>query len=90
MLSHLRRPCRVHIHTDCRYLESVFKNNWLTSWAEKGWKNSTGQEIKNKDAWEAVWELAMDHELTAAYDPAHPYQGWILREIEGRAKTCQT
>ena len=89
MLSHLRRPCRVHIHTDCRYLESVFKNNWLPSWAEKSWKNSTGQEVKNKDGWEVVWELATAHELTTAYDPVHSYQGWILREIEGRAKTCQ-
>ena len=89
MLSHLRRPCRVHIHTDCRYLESVFKNNWLHSWKENDWKNSTGQEVKNKDGWEVVWELATAHELTTAYDPVHSYQGWILREIEGRAKTCQ-
>lgn len=86
MLSHLNRPCRVHIHTDCRQIESAIKNGWLKSWSENNWKNKSGKNVKNKEDWAETWKYAENHELTAAYDPKHSYSEWILREIERRAK----
>lgn len=87
MLSHLNRPCRVHIHTDCRQIEGAIKNGWLKFWSENDWKNKSGKKIKNKDDWEETWQYAESHELTAAYDLNHSYREWILGEIE-RGQKC--
>lgn len=84
MAKRLKAPCRICLHTNSRHLEAAISNGWLQTWAENDWKNSSGEEIKNRDLWEKAWESLKSHELTAVYEKEHSYHSWILTEIKSR------
>ncbi len=53
----IKRPCRLAIHTDSRYLKDGI-TNWILKWKRNGWKTSTGTPVKNKDLWIALDEAS--------------------------------
>jgi ribonuclease HI len=53
------------IYTDSRYLQTGI-TKWLNSWVRNGWKNSSGEDVKNKELWQGL------DEMTKAY----PYIRW--------------
>ncbi len=62
-LSALRRPCRVALYTDSRYLqEGVLR--WIDKWKKKNWKTAGKQPVKNRDLWEAIDALRARHDIT--------------------------
>ena len=57
-LEFLNKGVHLDLFTDSTY---VLKGatEWLPGWKRKGWKNSTGKAVKNRDLWERL-EAAMD------------------------------
>lgn len=53
---------KVIIYSDSAYLINAINQNWIGGWQEKGWTNSTGKEVANKDLW---------FELLPYYDNFH-------------------
>lgn len=62
-LKALKRPCRVHVYSDSAYVVNAFKQNWLDGWQRKGWRNSAGQSVSNKELWQELLALAEAHEI---------------------------
>jgi ribonuclease HI len=58
----LKRPCRVTIYTDSRYLKDGI-TSWIHKWRRNGWKTSTGQPVKNRDLWMALDESSRRHQV---------------------------
>ncbi|AEK59104.1 Ribonuclease HI [Acidithiobacillus caldus SM-1] len=58
----LRRPSRVQIVTDSRYLVDGM-TQWLPGWLRRGWRSAAGAAVKNRDLWQALQEAAAGHEL---------------------------
>ena len=58
----IKRPCRLAIHTDSRYLKDGI-TNWILKWKRNGWKTSTGTAVKNKDLWIALEEASRRHTI---------------------------
>jgi ribonuclease HI len=58
----LKRPCRVTIHTDSRYLKDGI-TTWIRKWKRNGWKTSTGQSVKNRDLWITLDAASQQHEV---------------------------
>ena len=50
-LSALKRPSRMELHTDSRYLRDAVEKGWLAGWRRNGWKTSGKKPVKNKDLW---------------------------------------
>ena len=63
-LKHLRRACRVRLHTDSAYLANAFNKNWLHSWQRNGWKTSGKKPVENRDLWEALLAESARHRIT--------------------------
>ena len=61
-LRQLKRACRVRVHTDSQYVQKGI-NEWVANWKRKGWKTSTGQPVKNRDLWEELDRLAVEHHV---------------------------
>lgn len=40
------------IHSDSAYVVNAKEKNWLLVWQMNGWKNSKGDDVKNRDLWE--------------------------------------
>ncbi len=69
-LSALRRPSKVRIYTDSRYLlDGITK--WLPEWQKNGFKTSSGKPVKNRDLWERLSELTRLHEVTWEWVEGH-------------------
>ncbi len=62
-LKALRYPCAVELYSDSSYLVDAFNNGWIRGWKLNGWRNSSKDEVKNRDLWEQLDKLAGIHEV---------------------------
>ena len=60
----LKRPCKVDLYSDSAYVVNAFLQNWILSWIKNGWKNSSKEEIKNKELWQELFSLTKIHDVT--------------------------
>lgn len=60
----LKRPCKVTLYSDSAYLVNAYSSNWVEGWKKKGWKNSSGEQVKNIDLWQEIEELRKIHDVT--------------------------
>jgi ribonuclease HI len=59
-LEALKRPCRVQLNTDSRYvMDGVTK--WMSAWKKRGWLTAAKEPVKNVDLWQALEAAALPH-----------------------------
>jgi len=61
-LGALKRPCRVELVTDSRYVMQGI-NEWLDKWKRNGWKTAARKPVKNVDLWQRLDEEAGRHDI---------------------------
>lgn len=66
-LEALKRPCRVTLHTDSKYVMDGI-TRWIHGWRRNGWKTASKQPVKNADLWQ---------ELVAAMAPHRIEWKWV-------------
>ena len=69
-LKRLKRPSRISIYTDSRYLKEGI-TSWIDKWQKKGWKTAAGTPVKNIDLWQALLELVRHHDIEWHWIPGH-------------------
>ena len=52
-LNALRKPARVTLHTDSKYVMDGIKE-WLPNWKKRGWRTASKKPVKNQDLWQAL------------------------------------
>ncbi len=62
-LKALKYPCDVELYSDSSYLVNAFTNNWIDGWKLNGWRNSSKDEVKNRDLWEQLTDLTGIHKV---------------------------
>src|SRR5690606_36915900 len=61
-LEALKRPCRVALYADSRYvIDGATK--WLRSWKARGWKTADRKPVANVDLWQRFEAAAAPHEI---------------------------
>lgn len=60
-LKSLKFPCEVELYSDSSYLVNAFRNDWIGNWKVNGWRNSSKDEVQNRDLWEQLDELCNIH-----------------------------
>lgn len=60
----LKRPCKVDLYSDSAYVVNAFLQNWINGWIKNGWKNSSKEEVKNKELWQELLSLTKIHSVT--------------------------
>lgn len=48
------------IYTDSQYVKDGI-TSWIKGWKKKGWMNSKNEEVKNKDLWMQLDQLAQEY-----------------------------
>lgn len=66
----LKRPCRVILHSDSKYVVQGM-TEWIHNWKRKGWKNAARQPVANRDLWEELDRLASKHEVRWQWVKGH-------------------
>lgn len=69
-LEALKRPCRVRLHTDSKYVQQGI-SEWLAGWKLRGWKTAAKQPVKNEDLWRRLDEAASPHQIEWLWVKGH-------------------
>jgi len=61
-----------------------FHDRWWAGWQRRGWKNSAGKPVANRDLWEELIELALDpgRAISFAWVKGHSGDRWNDRVDE--------
>lgn len=60
----LKFPCEVELYSDSAYVVNAFNQKWIYGWLKNGWKNSSKEQVKNKELWQELYELTKTHKIT--------------------------
>jgi ribonuclease HI len=69
-LNALKRPCRVTLSTDSRYVMDGL-TKWIKGWQKNGWKTAAKQSVKNADLWQALLDAAKPHRIEWVWVKGH-------------------
>jgi len=50
----------IHVVSDSTYVVNCFRQRWWEGWRRRGWRNSAGKPVANRDLWEPLLALAID------------------------------
>lgn len=75
----LKRPCKVQVYSDSAYVVNAFLQDWISGWIKKGWKNSSKEEVKNKELWQELLSLTTIHKVTFNKVKGHADNKWNNR-----------
>lgn len=70
-LALLKRPCRVLMHTDSKYLHDAVEKGWIARWLKNGWLTSDKKPVKNKDLWLTLVALMDKHQVSFQWVRGH-------------------
>ncbi len=84
-LSALSGPVRVV--SDSTYVVNCFKQRWWAGWRRKGWKNSQGKPVANRDLWEALLALALDPGRPVMFEWVKGHSGHPMNDLVDRLAT---
>ena len=62
-LEALKRPSRVDLSTDSKYVQQAFTKEWLTRWQKNGWRTADRKPVQNDDLWRALLVAVARHEV---------------------------
>lgn len=69
-LKALKRPCRVTLHTDSRYvIDGITK--WVFGWQKNGWKNAAKKPVLNDDLWRELVSAVRPHKVEWVWVKGH-------------------
>ena len=69
-LNALKRPCRVELHTDSKYVQSGI-TQWLSLWKARGWRTMSKGAVKNEDLWRRLDEARLRHDVDWRWIKGH-------------------
>ena len=69
-LNALKRPCRVTLSTDSRYVMDGL-TRWIHGWLKNGWKTSDRKPVKNADLWQQLLAAAKPHRVEWVWVKGH-------------------
>jgi ribonuclease HI len=68
-LEALKRPCKVCLYTDSKYLKQGI-TEWLPNWKRRNWTRKEGP-LKNEDLWRRLDMLSSQHTVTWKWVQGH-------------------
>jgi ribonuclease HI len=57
----------IEVVSDSTYVVNCFRQRWWEGWFRRGWRNSQGRPVANRDLWEPLFELALGDERTVTF-----------------------
>ena len=70
-LQALKRPCKVTVVTDSKYVADAVTLGWAKKWKAQGWMRNKKEKALNPDLWEELLTLLSIHEVTSSWVKGH-------------------
>jgi ribonuclease HI len=75
----LKRPCKVTLYSDSKYLVDSLQKGRGTRWKANGWRLSDKTPALNVDLWETLLSLTETHDTTFIWVKGHADNQWNNR-----------
>ncbi|MGH6990534.1 MAG: ribonuclease HI [Stellaceae bacterium] len=69
-LETLKRPSRVRLHTDSKYLHDGI-TKYIHAWRARGWKTADKKPVKNLDLWQRLEAASVPHRIEWQWVKGH-------------------
>ena len=69
-LEALKRPCRVDLYTDSKYLRDGIVT-YITRWKQNGWRTADKKPVKNVDLWKRLDAALGEHQIRWRWVKGH-------------------
>ena len=69
-LQALKRPCRVTLSTDSRYVMDGL-TKWIHGWLKNGWRTADKKPVKNADLWQELLAASKPHRVEWVWVKGH-------------------
>ncbi len=69
-LNALKRPCRVTLSTDSRYVMDGL-TKWIHGWLKNGWRTADRKPVKNAELWQELLAAAKPHRVEWVWVKGH-------------------
>ena len=69
-LEALKRPCKVELHTDSKYVMQGI-TEWMRGWKARGWLTADKKPVKNADLWQRLDAARMRHDVKWRWVKGH-------------------
>lgn len=70
-LQALKKPCRVEIYTDSKYVVDGIAKGWARSWQANGWRKKDKKPALNPELWGELLALLEVHEVRFVWIKGH-------------------
>jgi ribonuclease HI len=71
----------VEIVSDSNYVVKCFHDKWHAGWLRRGWKNSQGKPVANRDLWEELFALALSGERDVTFSWVKGHSGDAMNDF---------
>ena len=71
----------VHVVSDSTYVVNCFRQRWHEGWKRRGWKNSQGKPVANRDLWEDLFALALDPGRAVTFEWVKGHSGDRMNDV---------
>jgi ribonuclease HI len=63
------------VRSDSAYVVNCFRQRWWAGWERRGWRNSQGKPVANRDLWEPLLALALDPKVPVRFEWVKGHSG---------------
>ncbi len=70
-LDYIPEGASVDMYVDSQYVQNGFESGWVQNWKRRGWKTSTGGEVKNQDLWKRLDVLYSKRKVSIHWVKGH-------------------
>ena len=69
-LEALKRPCKVELHTDSKYVMQGI-TEWMRGWKARGWLTADKKPVKNAELWQRLDAARLRHDVKWRWVKGH-------------------
>jgi len=73
-------PGPLLVMSDSTYVVNCFRDRWWEGWLRRGWRNSSGKPVANRDLWEPFLTLALDGTRPVRFDWVKGHSGDLMND----------
>jgi ribonuclease HI len=80
-------PGPLHVMSDSTYVVNCFEQRWWAGWLRRGWRNSQGKPVANRDLWETLLPLVLEADRPVTFGWVKGHSGDRMNDVVDQLAT---
>jgi ribonuclease HI len=74
-------PGPLLVMSDSAYVVNCFRQRWWEGWLRRGWRNSQGKPVANRDLWEVLLPLVLEGDRPVRFEWVKGHSGDPMNDL---------